>query len=258
MWKQWGLTTLMICVLLVPGQAYSENEPLLEAAAAADRLTQEASYAEAKKTLERAGQYLPELRFEEKNLSSDDIGLIVESLQQAQGSLAAVQLSDAERKAYVRAFYYTVQAVFDEEAVKSLGGVVQLEHRLQRTQAKLPGAPVEERRELWAGVQQELLQVQPAMFLRTSPAWQEEVTSLAAHINERVRHEEAGEDELAAKLQTFQQLLFESEQKQSSTDPSLFFVISTMAAFVLTGLTYAGVKKYRGEKERLKAKEEER
>ncbi|GAK06670.1 transmembrane [Geomicrobium sp. JCM 19038] len=210
----------------------------------------EKRYEQARKTLKEMSKPITDADYSAVSLDIHDLSILVTSYERMEQALTSTSLPHEERVREAHRFFYLINAVIHPVEPKwletrddVLGQLEDVRKAVERDDSVLF-------QRLWNEWTLEFHKVQAAMMLRKTPSEQEELRSLLQFMTDhRHRLVEGDEAEPFFKALVFEiTRLYNMEEKEN--DPSLISVIIMVGSAIVASLTYVGVRKYKGQKDR--------
>ncbi|MFC5714241.1 sporulation protein YpjB [Thalassorhabdus alkalitolerans] len=257
-----------VCFLLVVvhisflfnGQALADDtvdfHSLNKKADMALRLVQEERYEEGKQVLNWIGDRLPEMDYEKEDLNSRDMGTLIRAYEGAQEGVTAADLPPEERVRHLLTFRLALDSVISRENPLWKKTEPTLQEKLKEVYQHAVNQEEQEAQRVFNEWLRQFEIIRPAFTIREEPAVYERVSSYVKFMDQNRREwlQEDGGEHLE-KLEKEMKSLFHPENRDSAIDPSLLWVMISVGGMVILSLTYAGWKKYKGEKGREKMKQ---
>ncbi|RNA69162.1 sporulation protein YpjB [Alteribacter keqinensis] len=218
----------------------------------------EQRYEEAKQLLNHFSKQFLTVRSSDFNLSMNDLRVIVSTYESAEQASTSMSMSHEDRVRAVSSFRLLVD-VYDSS-----------EHHLWKNTKESLESPLTGMAEAFENEDWTTYQKQLNRFLKgyevVRPAWQ---AALEPHVYqrfdsqvvyaERHRHEPLAASNLLSTLSVMLSDLdmIYGDVDESTSDPSLIWVILTIGGAIVFALTYAGWKKYEGQREERKVRRRE-
>ncbi|MFB4160741.1 sporulation protein YpjB [Geomicrobium sp. JSM 1781026] len=213
-------------------------------------LVEEEKYEDARLVLRSLSTPLTRADYESASLNIHDMGIIIRNYERTDEALTAANMPHEERLMAAERFYYLIDAVIHPHQPAWLDTREDVFAQLEAVQRASNESDPTRFQHAWNEWVVQFQVVRPAMMLRTSQSEQEEIRSLLSFMSEHShRLYDESEAEPFFKALTYElNRMYDMEPKSSSS--SLLMVIFIVGGFIVTSLTYAGWKKYKGEKER--------
>nr|WP_246407124.1 sporulation protein YpjB [Geomicrobium halophilum] len=219
------------------------------------QLVQSGKYEDGRARLRALTDELTSANYQVMDLDVHDMGTIIMSYERLLGALTEASMEHDERVREAMRFHYVVDAVMHTERPKWKETENDVKEQLQelRESASEGGASFQH---AWNEWKRTFEMIYPAATLKLSLPEREELRSLVNFMSE---HSHRLKDENEARP-FFDALEFEIDRlydgEMNENDPSLMIVIAIISGSILLSLSYAGWKKYQGEKKRARARRE--
>ncbi|WZY01685.1 sporulation protein YpjB [Bacillus sp. FSL W7-1360] len=257
--RQWLIGLILLILLMVPmvnaantakdHQAWKELNHIANQVL---QLTNQEKYEEAKRLMSLFADTFLAHEFQEENWTMSVLRTFTMAYENALHALTAVQLHPDERQRQVMSFRLTVDALSNRGQPLWLHTEKDM---LQKLAALAEAIEVEQQtfyhrvNELTSFYEM----IRPALKVQLP---QEDIGRLDANVT-FLSHESFTLEQAPAHIAKMKEDFIKVYEQQSLSqfDPSLIGVIATIGGAVFIALMYAGVKKYRAEKRKVKAKQ---
>ncbi|WP_240375571.1 sporulation protein YpjB [Bacillus piscicola] len=212
-------------------------------------LVKEGRYEEAKQIHQGIEEKFPAVPFHKYGLKANQLSELLRTLERAGEAVTSVGLEHEERLQDVQAFRLAVDAVVSENHPLWKKYGEQLIPVIENIEDHLVNNKQEAARQSFQEWQRHFEVIRSAVYISEEDRYLP-FMSYIRYLEEQSDWLQ-GEDqkELNKFKAMFKELLY-GESKRSAIDPSVWIVIGMIGSVILLSLTYAGWKKYHGEKEK--------
>ncbi|WP_059105129.1 sporulation protein YpjB [Shouchella shacheensis] len=217
------------------------------------QLTKQEKYEEAKKLMGLFSETFLDGEVENKEWTMSSLRTLTVSFEKAEGALTAVETSAQERLQAVTSFRLTVDALSGEHHPLWLHSQKTIMSALEATRDAANAGENENFTRQFNEFLSHYSVIRPALTISLESEVIQRLDSYNAYLtNQSSNLEEAGKH--VEMMQEEYEKLFQ-QIEEDSADPSLLWVMLTIGGAVVTSLSYVGYRKYKAEKEKVKAKE---
>ncbi|MDY7222247.1 sporulation protein YpjB [Halalkalibacterium halodurans] len=219
------------------------------------QLVKQEKLEEAKQLLDYFQTQFVKADYDDRKLSMTSLRTVTTSYERANQAVTATNMGLDERIRHVTEFRLVVDAIVSEHHPLWLHSETSIMHALTRMKEAI-------QTEDHQGFQHRLNEflnhyqmIRPSLTITLEPAHLQQVESQVSYM-ENFRMERSAdevENHLNLMEETFTALF--AQVKEDSADPSLLWVMFTIGGMIIASLSYAGWRKYKGEKRKVKVKE---
>ncbi|MDQ0299420.1 sporulation protein YpjB [Salibacterium salarium] len=190
----------------------------------------------------------PSVSFDEYNMDTYQLSELFRSFDRAGEAVTRAGLDERTRLQYITAFRLAVDASISEDHPLWKKSGERLILLLDDINKQIENGNTDEAVQAFREWRHQFETIRPAMYTGMKEEEILPLTSYIQHLDNEEWIETDGQDNLKKLKELFQKAL--SNEERSNVDPSLWAVILSIGGVLFVSLTYAGWKKYKGEKER--------
>ncbi|RSL33445.1 hypothetical protein D7Z54_10795 [Salibacterium salarium] len=205
-------------------------------------------YDEAKKIHNWLVERFPEVSFDDYNMNTHQLSELFRSFDRAGEAVTRAELDERTRLQYIVAFRLAVDATISEDNPLWKKSGERLLLMLEDIDQKVQNGEKEEAIQAFREWQYQFEIIRPAMYTGMREQVYLPLISYIRHLGNEDWIENNGQQSLEKLHALFQDVM--NNEETSNVDPSLWSLILSIGSVLFVSLTYAGWKKYKGEKER--------
>lgn len=220
------------------------------------QLVKEEKYSDAKQLLDFFSKQFLALRFEDQDLSMTHLRLITNSYEKAMGAVTSASASHEERILAVSEFRLVVDALVSEHHPLWKNTETQVMDYFTKMQEAISAEDNSSFQHHFNGFLQKYAVIRPALMVDLLPHQFQRIDSHVKYV-ERSRALIVTNEDKAKHIKIMEEDFFKLYQgfEEDQADPSLWWVIFSIGGTILSSLFYAGYKKYKAEKNKVKMKQ---
>ncbi|SDH07014.1 sporulation protein YpjB [Alteribacillus persepolensis] len=236
------------------GQTSAEHaavdmEEVNEKAALLYELAEKGNYEDAKQVHSWLKQHLPSVPFDEYDVNTNQLSELLRSFERAEEAVNRAELDDKQRLRYLFAFRLAADAVVSQENPLWKQSAKQLLHQLDELEQQVHNGEVEHAKQTFQEWQRQFEEIRPAIYTGVEEQHYLPFISYVRYMDQHAGWLQSTSTNDIQKLKTALENVV-NEEKRSAADPSLWLVMLSVGSAIIVSLTYAGWRKYKGEKQR--------
>ncbi|WP_084031411.1 sporulation protein YpjB [Anaerobacillus arseniciselenatis] len=220
------------------------------------QLVKEEKYSEAKQLLDFFSKQFLAIRYDDQNLTMTQLRLITTSYEKAMGAVTSTSASHEQRVLEVSEFRLVIDALVNHHHPLWKNTETQVMNYFAKMREAISSENNNSFQHHLNGFLQRYSMIRPAIMVDLLPHQFQRIDSHVRYV-ERYRNTIVTDEEKSKHLKImeddFKKLYKGFEEDQA--DPSLWWVILSIGGTTLLALFYAGYKKYRAEKNKVKMKQ---
>ncbi|WNF38051.1 sporulation protein YpjB [Bacillaceae bacterium IKA-2] len=220
------------------------------------QLVKEEKYSDAKQLLDFLSKQFLALRFEDQDLSMTHLRLITSSYEKAMGAVTSASASHEERVLAVSEFRLVIDALVSEHHPLWKNTETMVMDYFVKMREAINAGDNNSFQHHFNGFLQKYAVIRPALMIDLLPHQFQRIDSHVKYV-ERSRTLMITNEDKAKHIKIMEEdfLKLYKGFEEDQADPSLWWVIFSIGGTILSSLFYAGYKKYKAEKNKVKMKQ---
>jgi sporulation protein YpjB len=220
------------------------------------QLVKQEEFEEAKQLLDYFSVSFLEVDFQKEGITMSSLRTVTSSFEKAVEAVTAIDMPLDQRIFTVTAFRLAVDALSSEHHPLWLHSEKSIINSLTAMKETISTGETQAFQHRFNEFLRHYNMIRPALFIDVEPQQLQRIDSQITFL-ERIRNESLDEDKVTSHLTIMEEewIQLYHRVKEDNADPSLWWVMFSIGGMITLSLSYVGWKKYKAEKQKVRAKE---